>query len=80
MTLQEIKDAYKNLPHIKTVWILDGKCFLVPVRGAEKISLDNVKLSPSEAVEAPKKEVVVEATEVVSETTEIKSKKPKKNK
>ena len=36
-----IKEKYKNLPHIKTVWVIGNDIWITPVSGATKVDLTN---------------------------------------
>lgn len=37
--INEIKEKYKNLPHIKTVWVIGKDIWVTPVSGATKVDL-----------------------------------------
>lgn len=39
MDVKKIKEEYSNLPHIKKVWVKEGKVFLSKIKGSEEIDL-----------------------------------------
>lgn len=40
MEIAEIKEKFKQFPHIKTVWVKDGEVYIHSVSGGKKINLD----------------------------------------
>lgn len=43
MQIKEIKESLKDFAHIKQVWVKNGEYYLVPIKGAELVSLHEVK-------------------------------------